>query len=65
MKFKPGDIVVIPKERDYSKRYIIISCIDNTEKLFSQIKRTSCVCKAQRISDQMIIVEPEDYFQHV
>jgi len=65
MKFKPGDTVVIPKERDYTKQYIIICCIDNTQKLFSQIKRTSCVCKAQRISDKLIIEEPEDYFQHV
>jgi len=62
-KFKVGDIVIIPTEWDESKKYIVLSCTDNSTKIMSATKRVSCIYTVKRISDNLIMIEPEEYFE--
>ena len=62
-KFKFGDIVTILVERDKRIKYKVLSCKDNSIKISKEFIRPSCICTIQRISDNTIMEESEDYLE--
>lgn len=62
-KFKLGDIVTIPVERDKRIKYKVLKCKDNSIKIAKEFTRPSCICTIQRLSDNTIIEESEDYLE--
>jgi len=62
-RFKEGDIVVLPEERDKRIVYKILSWEKNPVKITNEITGPSCICVAQRILDGMKIKKQDDYFE--
>lgn len=63
-KFKFGDIVTILVERDKTIKYKVISCKDNSIKIVNELLRPSCIYTIQRISDDLVKEESENYLAH-